>query len=119
MRVKLNKERVRRVLHSILVARRLFIAAIVAIALGAPILETFDRWDQTLQDGNDTEANAVIAALSIGAAFAIGTIAIAGRLRALSSTAAGPAIATRVNIRDVASLLAPVPTSSPPTVLRV
>ena len=108
-----------RVLHSASVARRLFIAAIIAISLGAPIAEMFDRWDQTFKDGNDTEANAVVAALCVGVAFAIGTIVIAGRIRALSSTSAGRVITTRAVVHDVASALVPVPTSSPPTVLRV
>jgi len=45
------------------VARRLFIAAIIALLVGAPIAEMFDRWDQTMKDGNDTEANVVVAAL--------------------------------------------------------
>ena len=106
-------------LHSGSVARRLFIAAIIAISLGAPIAEMFDRWDQTFKDGNDTEANAVVAALCVGVAFAIGTIIIAGRIRALSSTSVGRVIATRVVVHDLASVLVPVPTSSPPTILRV
>jgi hypothetical protein len=33
------------------------IAALIALSIGAPIAEIFDSWDQTLQDGNDTEAN--------------------------------------------------------------
>lgn len=101
------------------VARRLFIAAIVAIALGGPIVEAFDSWDQTVKDGNDTEANVVIAALCIGCAFAVSPIMVTGRIRALSSTAAGRVIVTRTALHDLTSRLAPVPTSSPPTVLRV
>jgi hypothetical protein len=101
------------------VARRLFITGIIAICLGGPIVEMFDRWDQTLKDGNDTEANVVVAALCIGVAFAIGTIVVANRIRAFSSTSVGPVIASRVLILELASLLAPVPTISPPTVLRV
>jgi hypothetical protein len=79
----------------------------------------FDRWDDTLRDGNDTEANAVVAALCVGVAFAIGTIVVAKRIRAYSSTFAGAVIASFVVVHDLASVLAPVPTSSPPTVLRV
>ena len=55
------------------VPRRLVIAAIIAITLGAPIAELFDTWDQTLQTGSDTEANVAVVALCIGVAFAIGT----------------------------------------------
>lgn len=100
-------------------ARRLIITGIIAICLGGPIAEIFDHWDQTMQDGNDTEANVVLAALCIGAALAIGTIVVANRIRAFSSTCAGPVIASRVVVHELASVLAPVPTSSPPTVLRV
>ena len=79
----------------------------------------FDRWDQTLKDSNDTEANAVVAALCIGVAFAMGTIVIAGRIRALSSTSAGRVNAARPPIIDAAYVLVPIPAASPPTVLRV
>ena len=101
------------------VLRRLFIAAIVVIALVVPIVEAFDSWDHTLQDGNDTEANVVVAALCVGVAFAIGTILVTTRIRARASSPAGRVIATRVLIHRIVSRLAPVPTSSPPTVLRV
>ena len=47
----------------------------------------FDQWDHTLQDGNDTEANFVIAALCIGVAVAIGTAVVIARIRALASNA--------------------------------
>jgi hypothetical protein len=101
------------------VARRLFIAAIIAISLGAPIVELFDSWDQSLQSGSDTEANVAVVALCIGVAFAIGTIVIAGRIRALSSTSAGRVVGAHVAVRELASVLAPVPTVSPPAILRV
>lgn len=105
-------------LHSDPVARRLFVAAIIAISLGAPIVELFDRWDQTLQSGTDTEANVVVVALCIGVAFAVGTIVVANRIRALSSTSAGRLIALRV-VHPLGSALIPVPTASPPATLRV
>jgi hypothetical protein len=96
------------------------IAAIIAISLGAPVAEMFDRWDQTLRDGNDTEANVIVVALCVGVGFAVGTIVIASRIRALSSTPADRVIATRVAVRERTSvLLTPIPTISPPTLLRV
>jgi hypothetical protein len=101
------------------VARRLFIAAIIAIALGAPIVELFDSWDQSLQTGTDTEANVAVVALCVGVAFAIGTIVIGRRIRAFSSASAGRVIARRMAVRRLASVLAPIPTVSPPTILRV
>jgi hypothetical protein len=46
--------------------RRLFGAAIVVICVLVPLVESFDTWDHTLADGNDTEVNVVIAALCVG-----------------------------------------------------
>ena len=99
--------------------RRLAIATILAIRLGAPITELFDTWDQTLQTGSDTEANAVVVALCIGVAFAIGTIVIVNRIRALSSASARRVVLSQAVAREIASLLAPAPTVSPPAILRV
>ena len=47
-------------------------AAIVAICVLVPAIEAVDRWDQTLQDGNDTEATVVIAAVCVGFALSLG-----------------------------------------------
>lgn len=116
---ELIRRGVNRVLHSGLVVRRLFIAAIIAVSLGAPVAEMFDHWDQTLKDGNDTEINVVVAALCVGVAFAIGTTVIAGRIRALSFALAGRDIATRVAIPDIGPAFGPVPTVSPPAILRL
>src|SRR5436190_9581262 len=69
------------------VARRLAIAAILAISLGAPVAELFDSWDQGLQSGSDTEANVAVVALCAGVAFAIGTIVVVNRIRAFASVA--------------------------------
>ena len=100
-------------------SRRLLIAAIIAISLGGPIAELFDRWDQALENGTDTEANVVVVALCVGVAFAIGTAVVADQIRALSSTSAGRSISAHITVRREASVLSPAPTSSPPTVLRV
>jgi hypothetical protein len=101
------------------VIRRLVIGAIVALCLGAPIAELFDRWDQTVRDGNDTEANLVLAALCAGAAFAIGTSVVASRIRALSSAPVMSGVESRPAPLETASFLGPAPTISPPAVLRV
>jgi hypothetical protein len=101
------------------VIRRLVIAAIVAICLGGPIAELFDRWDQTLRDGNDTETNLVIAALCAGAAFAIGTRVVAARIRALSSALAMRGVESRLAAPETAAVPGPAPAISPPAVLRV
>jgi putative Mn2+ efflux pump MntP len=99
--------------------RRLAVAAILAICIGGPIVEMFDQWDHTLQDGNDTEADAVVAALCVGVAIAIGTIAVVARLRALASNSRAHVAVARIISAAVASLAAPIATTSPPIPLRV
>ena len=99
--------------------RRFAVAAILAICIGGPIVEMFDQWDHTLQDGNDTEADAVVAALCIGVAMAIGTIVVVARLRALASSSRPHVVAPRIISVAVASLASPIATTSPPTPLRV
>jgi hypothetical protein len=107
------------VLHSVTVKlRRFAVAAILAISIGGPIVEMFDRWDHTLQDGNDTEADAVVAALCVGVAMAIGTIVVVARLRALASHSRAHVAVPRI-ISVAVSSLAPIPTTSPPIPLRV
>ena len=93
--------------------RRFLGAAIVVICVCVPIIESFDTWDQTLVDGNDTEANLVIAALCVGLALTAATIHITP-VRLLPTdarshlTLPGP-------VRGSAPLLTPSPASSPPT----
>jgi hypothetical protein len=99
--------------------RRFAVAAILAICIGGPIVEMFDQWDHTFQDGNDTEANVVVAALCIGVAMAIGTLFVVGRIRAIASTSLRHGATTRVISLAVTFLTAPTPTISPPTPLRV
>ena len=101
------------------VPRRLVIAAIIAITLGAPIAELFDTWDQTLQTGSDTEENVAVVALCIGVAFAIGTIVIVKRIHACASASTRRVVLSRSVPREIASLLPPAPTVSPPAILRV
>jgi len=101
------------------VLRRLAIAAILAVSIGAPIAELFDGWDQTLQTGNDTEANVAVVALCIGVAFAIGTIVVINRIRVLASASARRVVLSLAPPRRIASFLTPAPTVSPPATLRV
>jgi len=95
-------------------------ATIVAICVLVPAVEAFDHWDQTLRDGNDTEAALVIAAVFVGLALSIGTTALAVRLRA---ALAGSRV--RLTPRPAYQLAAtrhvcPIATdSSPPVNLRI
>ena len=106
-------------LHSKTVrGRRLIGALILTVCVGAPLVEAFDRWDDTLRDGNDTEANLVITALCVG--FALTVVgAVLAWIRFLSShstagvaCSAGAAVARKMPAP-------PIPTSSPPLALRI
>lgn len=118
-RLKLGSPLDTRVVHSEIVVRRLAIAAILAVSLGAPIAELFDTWDQTLQTGSDTEANVAVVALCIGVAFAFGTIVVVNRIRALASSSARRVIVSLAPTCEITSFLRPAPTVSPPAILRV
>ena len=99
--------------------RRLVIATILALSLGAPIVELFDSWDQALPTGSDTEANVAIVALCVGVAFAIGTVVVIKRIRVLASASVSRVVVALAAPRKIASLLEPAPTVSPPAILRV
>ena len=43
-------------------------ALVLAICLVCPLVEMFDRWDHTIQTGQDTEYAFVVLALCVGAA---------------------------------------------------
>lgn len=45
-------------------------ALILLVCLISPIVEMFDRWDHTVQTGNDTEYALVLLGLCAGAAYA-------------------------------------------------
>jgi hypothetical protein len=99
--------------------RRLAIAVIVAICLGAPVVEMFDQWDHTLQDGNDTEADLVVAALCVGVALSVAGIIVA-RIRALSSSHSVEHHSfTAPNRFTPRAFVRLIPTGSPPTPLRI
>jgi hypothetical protein len=99
--------------------RRFAIALIVAVCLGGPIVEMFDQWDHTFQDGNDTEANVVVVALCVGAALSVARILVT-RIRALSAHVVGDIVFACAPVRlKTPFFLIPLPTASPPTPLRV
>jgi hypothetical protein len=93
---------------------------IVAICVGGPIVEMFDRWDTTVQDGKDTEADAVIVALCVGIGLSLAGVAVQ-RVRALASQSQRiPFIEPPVcGPGSLWSIDSPHPSSSPPLALRV
>jgi hypothetical protein len=98
--------------------RRLATGVILAICIGAPILEMFDQWDRTLEDGNDTEINLVVVALCVGVAFSVAG-AIVAHVQSSSSARGGFALTAEPMLAPLPTFAAPIPNSRPPTPLRV
>jgi hypothetical protein len=100
--------------------RRFAIGLIVAICVGGPIVEMFDQWDHTVQDGKDTEADAVIAALCVGIGISLAGVAVQC-VRALASQSQRISIAKSPPVRLGSSCVIDCsnPGDSPPLPLRV
>jgi hypothetical protein len=98
--------------------QRLFIAILLTICVGAPMVEMFDQWDHTIQDGNDTEANLVVVVVCIG----IGVLSIRSLLRHTRPYRSDSRIVLPLSLfgeHVLAFLALPVPASSPPATLRI
>jgi hypothetical protein len=65
---------------------RTFATILLITCLVCPLVEMFDRWDHTIQTGNDSEYALVLLALCLGAAYSL-TRFIVNCLVAGSSTA--------------------------------
>ena len=98
--------------------RRFATGVILAICIGAPILETVDQWDRTLQDGNDTEINLVVVALCVGVAFSVAG-AIVARVREFANAQCDFVVASESTHNTFQIVAIPIPNSRPPTPLRV
>lgn len=96
------------------VVRNLLVAVVLLTCFGAPIAEAVDSWDHTLQDGNDTEANLVIAVVCAGIALTLTTVLVR-RLRALSAAPSDPVLPARVCWGNPPLCLHFVSVSPPPT----
>lgn len=97
--------------------REIFVALILATSLGGPVLEIFDRWDDTARTGSDTETELAVIALCVGVAFAA--------VRILVTPVAKAALIEPECRRPIAGRLdrfvrpSPIPAASPPAPLRV
>src|SRR5260370_41793853 len=98
--------------------RRFAGGMILAICIGAPVLEMLDQWDRTLQDGNDTEINLVVVALCVGVAFAAAG-AIMACVRSSARAHRGFVLIPESFITCLLTFAPPIPNSSPPTALRI
>jgi len=99
--------------------RPLFAALLLAVCVGAPVLEMVDRWDHTLQDGNDTESNLVLVVICVG----VGLIAATALLRRVRSFRTCGFIlrscASRIPYSEHRYLVPGFDASSPPLTLRI
>ena len=97
--------------------RRFVIVSILIACLAGPVVEMFDQWDRTYQNGNDTEVNVVVVALCLGVAFAVAG-AVTAKIRALSLQITRRLITVIDLTAAPAGSRRPVPTASPPAQLR-
>lgn len=97
------------------------IALVLVTTIGAPIAETLDSWDPTIQQGGgDTEANAVVAALCVGLGFAIADLLVRSVRAACASIAPVTApVDTKIVFPGDTPRPQPFPTGRAPTPLRV
>jgi hypothetical protein len=99
--------------------RRFATGVILAICIGAPVLEMFDQWDRTLQDGNATEINLVIVALCVGVSFSVAGGAIVARVRASANRQGRGLLTPESTVATLLTFATSLPNSRPPTPLRV
>jgi hypothetical protein len=90
---------------------------ILAAVFASPVLELFDRWDDTARTGNDTETAIVVVVLCVGVAF------IGARMVMKPATESSRIDADRDRpqslLVDAFGRPSPIPAVSPPTILRV
>ncbi len=98
--------------------RKLATASILAAVLACPVLEMFDRWDDTTRTGNDTETAIVVVVLCVGAAL-IGAQIVVKPSTDSSSRVDGDCVTPRSFFVGVFGRPSPIPAVSPPTILRV
>ena len=98
--------------------RRFVTGVILAICIGTPLMEMFDRWDRELQDGNDTEINLVVAAVCVGVAFCTAAAVVAA-VRASARRTGLFVVTLDSTFAALLALPTPIPNSRPPTPLRV
>lgn len=86
-----------------------------------PVLEMFDRWDHTLQTGQDTEYSLVLIALCLGVAYVLARFAIKFSLRSLCENLISiPGLHNSHLSRGIdCFFVVPIDASPPPLALRI
>ena len=98
--------------------QKISITLILAAVLACPVLEMFDRWDDTARTGDDTETAIVVIVLCVGVAL-IGARIVVRPARDSSSRIDADCVRPRSFFVDVLGRSSPIPAVSPPTILRV
>ena len=102
--------------------RRLLQVATIALLMAglvAPVVEIFDQWDHTVQDGNDTEMNLVVAVLCVGMGVLVArAVASTARLdRGSKSFVVSDPLRAELSHALFTTVI--TTTSSPPATLRI
>ena len=94
---------------------------ILLICLICPVVEMFDQWDHTPQNGNDTEYTFVVLAVCAGAVLAIARVVLSAPV-----LASAKALICRLSLgnslapgRRGSFFVVPIPLSPPPLALRI
>ncbi len=100
---------------------RATVTLILVICLICPFVEMFDRWDHTIQTGNDTEYTLVILALCIGVAYSFTRFISKFYLFASAGEVVSNACAAKrlVFARLGSCFVSPIPLSPPALALRI
>lgn len=102
-------------------ASRVAAALVLLTCVVCPILELFDRWDHTVQTGQDTEYALVVVALCIGAAYAFARFVLRVSLIKFAAALVTNFVRSRSLLYGEGGsvIVVPVAASPPPLALRI
>jgi len=94
---------------------------ILVVCLVCPLVELFDRWDHTIQTGNDTEYTLVILALCIGAAYSFTRFIFKFCVCRCAGEVVSKALAAKLLLSPLCRsfFVSPIPLSPPALALRI
>jgi hypothetical protein len=100
---------------------RLLAVLIVVTCLVCPVMEMFDRWNQTQRSGDDTEYAVVVLVLCIGVLYSFARVhfAFAFRARELKTADFSSSVPPPVAILSPLSFLLRIAISPPASTLRI
>ena len=103
------------------ISGHIVIAIVLLTCLVCPLLEIFDRWDHTIQTGNDTEYTLVLLALCVGVAYSFARFIFKSTLLGFVAKSVSPTCAQKSSFSGPCSLTVLLfdATSPPPLSLRI